>query len=189
MVLRSRKVIDDDDDSSVKMRPMLAEEAWAMIPEYFDEDGFKCEIDRTPTRGVSSCSLKVDQDRGEIDDVADGERAVHKLFSGEQEDLVELFAPEGVDWDDLEVLGPVDTQRWKYESAEIDDKVTVELWQMPDGGTLMEVSIKVDFDENEAKMEALLGYIADRGLRLDDAQSSKTGRVLSYYAGGEPSSR
>ncbi len=66
LVLRARKVVDDDDDSSVKMRPMTSEEAWALIPEYFEEDEFKCEIDRTPSREVSSCSLKAGQDTGEI---------------------------------------------------------------------------------------------------------------------------
>jgi hypothetical protein len=185
LVLRSRKIIDDDDDSSVKMRPMTADEAWGLIPDYFEEDGFKCEIDRTPSRETSSCSLKAKQHRGEIDDVADGERDLDKLFSSEQENLVDLFAPEGFDWDDLEILGPVDTQRWEWDVEALGgEELTVELWQMPDGGTLMELSIKVEQEESVDAMQALLAYVADHGLSLDDAQTTKTRRVLTHFAGG-----
>ncbi len=82
------------------------------------------------------------------------------------------------------VLGPVDTQRWKFRVADLDDdKLTVELWQMPDGGILMELSIKVDLEGSEAAMEALLDYVDGLGVSLDDAQTTKTRRVLTFFAG------
>jgi hypothetical protein len=183
LVLRSRKIIDDDDDSTVKLRPFSTEEAWGQIWWLFDEDEFKCEIDRTPAADVSSCSLSATQDRGEIDDVESGERDIDKLFSSEQEELVAFYGPEDFDWDDLVVLGPVAALRFETYADGLDHELTVELWEMPDGGLLLELSVKVEGDESEAAMESLLALIAANELRLSESQTTKTRRVLTFYAG------
>jgi hypothetical protein len=182
LVLRSRKVIDDDDDSTVKVRPLLAAEAFTVDATLFDEGEFKCEIDRTPSREVSSCSLKAEQDRGEIDDVAAGERDVDKLFSRRQEDFLALFGPTEFDFDEAVPLGPVDTRRWKIEPEDLPARLTVELWDMPDGSELMELSIKVDQEESAAAMDALLDFVTARGLSLAETQTTKTRAALTFFA-------
>ena len=187
IVLRSRKIIDDDDDSTVKVRPLLADEAWAVAPELFEDEEFKCEIDRTPSAEASSCSLSATQDRGEIDDVRNGERDVSKLFSSRQEGMLALFGPEGFELDEALVLGPVDTLRWKIELDGFAHELTVELWSMPDGGELLELSIKVDAGEADEAMDALLELTRDLDLPLDETQSTKTRRALSFFAdAGQP---
>ena len=182
IVLRSRKIIDDDDDSTVKIRPLDAEAAWDLVPELFAEEGGKCEIDRTPTREVSSCSLTVLQDRGEIDEVADGEREVSKLFSSEQEAMLDLFAPAGFELDEALVLGPIDTVRWKIEPADLPHELTVELWLMPDGSELLEVSLKTGEDDADDALEALLAFLEALDVALDESQSTKTRRALEHFA-------
>ena len=182
IVLRSRKIIDDDDDSTVKIRPLGAEDAGDIAPELFGEDDFKCEIDRTPSREVSSCSLSVMQDRGEIDAVADGERDVSKLFSSEQEDFLALFSPEGFVLDEALVLGPIDTVRWKLEHEDLGHELTVELWAMPDGGELLELSVKTDAASAGDALDALLSLLDSLDLPLDETQSTKTRRALEFFA-------
>lgn len=66
VVLRARKITGDDDDSTVKLRPLARDE---IDPSWLDVDGMKCEIDRLLDRETPSCSLTVVQDAGEIDDV------------------------------------------------------------------------------------------------------------------------
>lgn len=178
LILRSRKVIDGPDDSTVKMRPLDPSE---VDEDLFDERGFKCELDRTlGEAGGTSCSFTVEQDRGEIDDVADGDRSVKKLFSEGQEDFAETYYD--VDWDELRPYGPVETLKWRIKVSGFDHKLTFELWFLPDGRDLMEVSCRVDADEAfEAELD-LERYLADKGLYGADEQTSKTRAVLSFFA-------
>src|SRR5262245_7537414 len=71
VALRARLVKGDDDDSTVKFRPVEA----ARIPKDWKErDGFKLEADCVGPRVVCSASLTVIQKRDEIDEVAKGKR-------------------------------------------------------------------------------------------------------------------
>jgi hypothetical protein len=185
VVLRSRKVIDGPDDSTVKIRPLTADEAWALDPALFELDDFKCERDRTPDSEVGSCSLGAEQDRGEIDEVAAGDRDVDKLFSGEQESFFDFFAPVEVTMDDLVPLGPVPTHRYRTAVDELGADVTVEHWELPDGSSLVEVSVKVEEEDADGALEALLGWIGALGISLAETQVPKTRLVLEHYAGNE----
>jgi hypothetical protein len=180
VVLRARKIIDGPDDSTIKLRPMAPADAVALIPEVVQEDGFKCEIDRMVEREVSSCSLTVEQDRGEIDDVADGDRRIDQLFSGEQELVFDTLAPTGVEWGDLETLGPVYTERWRTEPDALRERLTVERWELPEGGILVELSMRVDGD-GESALEELLAFIDDAGLEVGPS-ATKTRTVLEQLA-------
>lgn len=177
LVLRARKVIDDDDDSTVKLRPLGVDEVAATWP---GTAGFKCETDATPTRSVSSCSLTVAQDQGEIDAVADGDRAIDRLFSSAQERLLVEQAPD-VSWGALVALGPTDVVVWKIEGGSLPAPMTAEWWRLP-AGDLLELSIKVPEDEVAAGFDALLGWLDARGLALDGTQETKTRRALEEHA-------
>jgi hypothetical protein len=179
IILRSRKVIDGPDDSTVKIRPLAVDE---VDPAWFSESGFQCEEDRSVGElGVSSCSLTREQDRGEIDDVADGERTVKKLFAEDQEDFVEAYAGE-LDWSALEAYGPVDTLKWRIEVSGFDHKLTFERWFLPDGRELLEVSSRVDADEALEAEEDLERFLRKRGFSTQSAGISKTSAVLEYFA-------
>ena len=69
VVLRARLVKGDDDDSTVKFRPV---EAAKIAEEWKQLKGFKLEADCVGDRVVCSASLTVLQKRDEIDDVAKG---------------------------------------------------------------------------------------------------------------------
>jgi hypothetical protein len=179
LVLRARKTLDGPDDSTVKLRPMTAAE---IDPGWLDLEGFKCEEDRVGDGAVSSCSLTVTQDQGEIDAVAAGERAVEKLFSVEQEDYA--AAELGFfDWASLAVLGPVDARVWKVRVRSLAPRLTFELWTLPDDTRLLEVSARVPAGDADATQADLRGYLEDRGFDASSEGETKTRAALDYFAG------
>src|SRR5688572_6411466 len=64
LILRSRKVVPGQDDSTVKLRPI---DPSRIDASWFSIAGFKCEQDWSAGAAVTSCSLGVDQKKGEID--------------------------------------------------------------------------------------------------------------------------
>ena len=177
-VLRARDIRGEPDDSTVKLRPFAGAD-----PSWFALDGFKCEIDRTVDRETPSCSLTVAQDDDEIDDVADGDRAIDKLFSDEQETFLADNGP-GFDWDELAPLGPIPARVWKLRSDALPARLTAELWVLADATEVLELSMKVPADQADDALDALLDLLDDLDLALDDAQESKTRRALELLAGG-----
>jgi hypothetical protein len=176
-ILRARELDGEDDDSTVKLRPFASA---ALAPQFRTLDGLKCEIDRSPDKATPSCSLKADQDEGEIAAVAAGERAIDQLFSSEQEAMFAAHGP-AVPWDQLKILGPIRARVWTITTDALPEKVTAELWYMPDGSQTLELSMKVDNADAEAHMGSLIDFVEDKGLALDKEQESKTRRALEAF--------
>jgi hypothetical protein len=174
VILRARSVHGDDDDSTVKVRPLAADQ---VDPVWFQQAGFKCELDATPASSVSSCSFTTEQEEDQIEEADGGERDVDTLFSSEQEDFLAAFGPLYLDWDELAPLGPIDALVWKLESYDLPAPLTAERWRLPDS-EMLELSIKVDEADGDAAMEDFLAWLADRGVPLSAEQESKTRRAL-----------
>lgn len=174
VILRARSVHGDDDDSTVKIRPLAAEE---VDPVWFEEAGFKCEVDANPVAAASSCSFTTEQAEDQIEEAADGERDLDSLFSSEQEDFLAAHGPPDFKWSELAPLGPIDALVWKLESDDLPAALTAEHWQLP-GARMLEVSIKIDAGETQEGMEELLAWLADRDVPLAGEQESKTRRAL-----------
>jgi len=179
VILRGRNIHGDDDESTVKIRPLLAGD---VAKSWFKRDGFKCELDRTASDTVSACSLTVVQGEDEIEDVAAGDRSIEKLFSSEQESLLEIYADLDPDWGDLEVLGPVDASVWKLESPELDRELVVERWTLPDGSALLELSVRADADEADAIADELDALVESLGVDAAGGET-KTKAALTYFVG------
>jgi hypothetical protein len=87
-ILRARLLKGDADDSTVKFSPVEA----ASIPRDWQRlKGFKLDVDWVGDHMICSASLTVRQQRGEIDEVAKGSRAIGKLFSNDQERFLSEF--------------------------------------------------------------------------------------------------
>jgi len=171
IVLRVRTVEDDEDDSTVKIRPLAATE---VDPSWRGLDGFKCEIDRLPDRAVSSCSLTAPRPEGLMDAIFRGSARAGALFTFEQQSFLAPYWPEDEDEIWLLGLGPTDARVWGLESQELDRKIKVELWTLADGHVVLEVSTKVDASEADAAEADLVDYLARRGLTVADTQETKT---------------
>ncbi|MFM2153600.1 MAG: hypothetical protein RL199_2035 [Pseudomonadota bacterium] len=171
LILRARKVKHGADDSTVKMRPLVSSK---VDKEWFGLRGFKCEEDRTGKRSVESCSLTEEQDPGEIDDVASGDRSVDKLFSRDQEAFASAYGPPGPPWDDLIPLGPIAAKAWKLTVKGFETKLSAERWTLPDGIDLLEVSIKVAREDADRMQSALTHFLKKKGLDASTTQETKT---------------
>ncbi len=174
VILRARSVHGDDDDSTVKIRPLDADQ---VDPVWFQQDGFKCELDASPVSSASSCSFTTEQEEDQIEEAADGERDLDSLFSSEQEDFLAELGPLYLDWSELAPLGPIEALVWKIETYDLPATLTAEHWRLPDS-EMLELSIKVDQADGDDAMDDLLGWLADRGVPLAAEQESKTRRAL-----------
>jgi hypothetical protein len=182
VVLRARLNKNDTDDSTVKLRPVVPAE---LSDDWKSSEGFEIEIDAVGENMVCSAKLTVDQDGGEIGEVAEGKRSISKLFSRDQERLIEQYGPKGIDVDSLTVLGPVDVSRWKVEPEGLDWEVTIERWVLPDRSDLVELSVKADPNEAGDAATAFLEFLQTRGLDIAGDQQTKTKAALRYFTTGK----
>jgi hypothetical protein len=179
VVLRGRLVKGDDDDSTVKIRPVDVHK----VPQHWLETaGFKLEADSTGNRVVCSASLTVRQKRDEIGEVAKSKRPIRKLFSTDQERFLGEYNPRPIDFSALRVLGPIRVLRWKTRHGGFAHELTAEEWRLTDGEDLLEVSIKVEPGQAATARKAFESHL--RELRLDPAgaQETKTRTALEYFA-------
>jgi hypothetical protein len=179
IALRARLVKGDDDDSTVKVRPV---EAAKIADEWKRHKAFKLEADCVGERVICSASLTVPQKRDEIDEVAKGKRAIGKLFSKDQERFFATFSGEGLDFGKLHVLGPIRVLRWKVRQAGFPYELTVEEWRLPDGDDLVEVSIKTSPDKAPKAQKEFDQHLRELGLDPEGAQEAKTRTALNYFA-------
>jgi hypothetical protein len=178
VVLRARVTRDDDDDSTVKLRPVVPAD---IDRRWKETDGFEIEIDVVGDEPVCSAKLEATQDRGEIDEVAEEQRSINKLFSEDQERLIHEYKPKGVSWDGLHVLGPVDVRKWEWEPMGFPHEVTIEEWVLPDESDFIELSIKVGPDEAIEAATAFRDLLVDRGLNAGGDQQAKTRWALEFF--------
>ena len=103
LVVRARRVQRKGDDSLVKLRPVVPTE---LPPELRESPGFVVEVDAMPGGFVCS-GLVQGLPRTPVRDAAPGAAPLRKLFSKEQRAFFAAHAPEGVELDELSVLGPI----------------------------------------------------------------------------------
>lgn len=182
LVMRARKVSGDDDDSTVKLRPV---DPAAIDRSWIETDGFEIEMDRVGEKEVISAKLGSVQATGEIDEAVAGDRPLRKLFSPDQERLIESFGPDHVDWDDLVAMGPIAVSKWKVEWEGFDHEVVVERWLLPDNSDLVELSTKVPPAEASTAAQEFLDLLTSFGLEVDGDQQTKTRGALTFFTTGE----
>jgi hypothetical protein len=179
VALRARLVKGDDDDSTVKFRPV---DATNIAKELKQLKGFKLEADCVGHRVVCSASLTVLQKRDEIDEVAKGKRPIEKLFSKDQERFLDALYKGTVDFGTLRVLGPIRVLRWKLMQKGFPHELTLEEWRLPDGEDLVEVSIKTPPEEAPQARKDFTKHLRALGLDPKGAQETKTRSALKYFA-------
>ena len=178
LILRSRHG-DGDDDVTVKVRPLAPS---AVAASWFAEDGFKCEEDRSGHSAAASCSLTVSRSKHAIEDVEHGTVSVASLFSEEQSRFVSDYARVKPDWTSLLVLGPLEAMSWDIELQGVEPEVSAEMWTLPGGQQMLEVSTKVPQSEADATAAALDAALAARGLDTSGLQETKTRAALEAFA-------
>jgi hypothetical protein len=178
VVVRARRTQGKPDDSVVKLRPVVPNELPAGVR---GAKRVNVELDALPGGHVCSASYKGELGTTDVAEVAAGERRVSKLFSKEQRAFYSDHAPEGLELDDLRVLGPVHVLKLKFSPAGYRRKLVAEMWLYPDGSRILELSTKCRPDEAFQVTAESRAYLAGRGVDMEAEQETKTRAALEFF--------
>jgi hypothetical protein len=179
LVLRARVTDGDDDDSTVKLRPLPLRDIPA---RWIASDGVRIELDVIGNNQVPSAKLDGEPDRGEIERVERGALQLSKLFTKAQEALVADELPSGTSLSDLAILGPVDARKWDLPPETFPHTLSIEEWSLPDGSHFIELSFKVAPGEAERAKRAFHALLDRLEIGHDGDPDPKTPRVLKTFA-------
>jgi hypothetical protein len=107
---------------------------------------------------------------------------VHKLFSKEQRQLYAAHAPQGIELDDLSVLGPIFVLKLSDVPPGFGRKLVAEMWLYPDGSRILELSTRADTNEAFQVAAEVRVFLTERGVDLSGEQETKTRKALRYFA-------
>lgn len=178
VVLRARLLKGDDDDSTVKFRPV---DAGAIAAKWQQLPGFKLEADCSGDDVVCAASLTARQVRDEIDAVADRKRSIVKLFSKEQERFLNEFYDGRVDFGELQIFGPIRALRWQLRHRDFAHTLCVEEWRLPDGDDLVEVAIRAPAASARQARREFEDHLNALGLDPHGNQVTKTRTALKFF--------
>jgi hypothetical protein len=111
-----------------------------------------------------------------------GERALRKLFTKEQRALYRAHAPDGIELDDLAVLGPIFVLKLKWQPREFARKMVAEMWLYPDGARIFELSTKCLPSEAFQVAAETRVFLAQHGIDLSGEQQTKTRTALEFFS-------
>jgi hypothetical protein len=89
-------------------------------------------------------------------------------------------APQGVDLDDLSVLGPITLLKLKFSPPEYARPLVAELWFYPDGSRILELSTKCPPAQAFDVAAEGRSFLTERGVDLSGEQQTKT--ALQYFS-------
>jgi hypothetical protein len=179
VVVRARRIQGRSGDSVIKLRPL--------DPEQVDKDvrrlrGFGVEVDAIPGGFVCSGRLKCEADSDAIRKVLIGERSLRKLYTKQQRALYAAHAPEGIELDDLAVLGPIFVLKLKWQPRGYARKMVAELWLYPNGERIFELSTKCLPSEAFQVATETRVYLSENGIDLSGEQQTKTRTALEFFS-------
>ena len=91
-------------------------------------------------------------------------------------------APEGLDLNDLVVLGPITLLKGKFTLDDFDRPIVAEMWLYPNGSRILELSTKALPSEAWQKAAETRLALSARGIKLTGEQQTKTKTALDYFA-------
>jgi len=178
VVVRARRIQRRDDDTVVKLRPV--------VPDQLPKDvrrsrNLVVEVDAMPGRYVCSAALKHRVGGTLVHDVAVGRKPIRRLYSKQQR---RFFAANtaGVELDDLSVLGPITILKLKFRPEDFGRRMVAELWQYPDGSQILELSTKCAPTEAFQVAAEARAYLVAHGVDLSGDQQTKTRMALEYFS-------
>jgi hypothetical protein len=179
VVVRARRVQRKGDDSVVKLRPVVPAQ---LSEELRSSPGLVVEVDAMPGGFVCSASFKRSLPSPAVREVAHSKGAVRKLFSKRQRAFFAAHAPDGVELDALEVLGPINVVKLKFSPPGYDRRMVAELWTYPDHTRILELSTKCGPHEAFDVAAGARAFLAGCGIDLSGEQETKTRRALEYFS-------
>ena len=179
LVVRARRIQRELADTTVKLRPVVPAELPADLRA---DPAFGVEVDAMPGGFVCSGSMKGGSTNGKILKTVRKGGPYAKLFTEGQRALFADHAPAGIGVDDLTVLGPIAVFKLKLKVSDLGRKLTLELWNYPDGSRILELSTKAAPAEAIEVADAARAFLDGRGVDLTAEQTTKTRTALEYFA-------
>ncbi len=180
VVARARRVQKKGDDSVVKLRPIVPSD---LPGDLRRSPNMVVEVDAMPGGFVCSASCKRALATPDVRATVGGERKLRKLFSKEQRAFFAAHAPEGIELDDLTVLGPIFVLKLKFSPAGLDRRMVAEMWMYPDNTRILELSTKCAPAEALDTAARAKNFLVEQGVDVTGEQQTKTRTALEFFAG------
>jgi hypothetical protein len=178
LFLRGRETEGDDDQSTVKLRPLPE----AGVPAHWQGD-VELSADVVGPKQVPSLKLDRKLDPGEVAAAASRDLELSKLFDKEQEAIIEAALPRDTKLDDLEVLGPIHARKWDLPADVLPPyELCVEEWSLPDASRFLEISFKADRVEGARAQQAFHALLDRLEIGHDGDPDPKTLNALEFFA-------
>jgi hypothetical protein len=179
VVARARRVQGRGDDSVVKLRPVVPGDLSKKLRR---SPSFGVEVDAMPGGFVCSGSMKQRLEKPIVRKKILSEGRIRSFFSKEQRAFFAEHAPEGLELDDLSVLGPIFVLKLRVSPKELGRRLVGEIWLYPDGSRIVELSTKCAPQEAFDVAAQARAFLAARELAPADEQQTKTKKALEYFA-------
>jgi hypothetical protein len=179
VVVRARRVQGRGDDSTVKIRPV---EPAALPKRVRRSPNMVVEVDAMPGGHMCSASMKCALTAADVRSVANGRRAIRKLYSKEQRQFFEAHAPEGITLDDLTPLGPITVFKLKVAPPDFGRKCVVEQWNYPDASRVLELSTRTTPGEAFQVAAEARAFLTRHGVEMSGTQATKTRSALDFFS-------
>ena len=179
VVVRARRVQGKASDSVVKLRPVVPD---VLSKELRKSRSVAVEVDAMPGGFVCSATLKGKLAPTAVRGTILGGKRLRKLFSKEQRAFFAANAPEGVELDELSVLGPIFVLKLKWSPRELGRPLVAELWLYPDGSRILELSTKCAPTEPLEVAAEARAFLTGKGVDISGEQQTKTKTALEFFA-------
>jgi hypothetical protein len=181
LVLRARKK-GKEYDITIKQRP-YSPRLGQPNSSLADEEGFKCEIDRSTASTKTACSLSTEISSKKFDKLVSGKYSIKSIFDTQlNKTFLEDFAKRNIDWNELEnSKSKIHISKWKIKNAENGafDKLVFEFWDLKRSEPIYEISTRSSLADSDATWKSLNKYINDSALTICGNQVSKTKLALA----------
>jgi hypothetical protein len=175
VVVRARRVQGKGDDSVVKLRPVIPHDLPKGVRQLA---GFVVEVDAMPGGYMCSASLKASLGHPGVKETG---RPIRKLFTKDQRRFFAEHA-DGVELDDLSVLGPITVMKLKFSTQDFDRRLVAELWWYPDASRILELSTRCGTTEPFQVAAEAKAFLGGRGIDIEGEQHTKTRTALEFFA-------
>ena len=179
LVVRARRIQGKEHDSIVKLRPVVPGQLGKQVRK---SPSFNVEVDALPGGFVCSGTMKRLLGTMDVRESVHGEKPLRKLFSKEQRALYAAHAPDGLELDDLSILGPIFVLKLKFAPQGYSRKLVAEVWMYPDNSMLLELSTKCAPNEAFQVAAEARAFLEGHGIDLGAEQETKTRKALEFFS-------
>ncbi len=136
-----------------------------------------------PVGSSAPGSMVNDMGPSEVREVLLGDKPIKKLFTKEQRSFYEAHAPDGLDMNQLSMLGPITVFKLKWKPKDFPRRIVGEVWQYPDGSRILELSTKCAPSEMFQAAAESRAFLHAKGVDVGGEQTTKTRTALEFFSG------